>query len=67
MVDALRECWRVLAPGGLLLDLRPIASTSPVEQIGPGGVGLARIGEIDGSPGLCDDRASDEALRRASV
>ena len=60
MVAALRECWRVLSPGGLLLDLRPIAGAFPVERITPDGV--TRIGAIDGSRGLPEDLASDRAL-----
>ena len=31
MVHALREIWRVLAPEGVLLDLRPIADRWPIE------------------------------------
>ena len=60
MVDALRETCRVLADGGALLDLRPIASPSPIEIVTCEGV--TRAGEIDGSPGLADDVASDRAL-----
>ncbi len=63
MVDALRECWRVVRPGGQLIDLRPLASVSPVEL---GSVdGVVQVGQIDGSPGAPHDRASDEALRTA--
>ena len=62
MVHALRECWRVLQPGGVLLDLRPVTSASPIERIAS--VGPVRIGAIDGSPGLADDRASEAAMSR---
>ena len=62
MVHALRECWRVLEPGGVLLDLRPVTSSSPIERIGsPSSVS---IGAIDGSPGVDDDRASEAAMAR---
>ena len=57
----LRECWRVLRPGGVLLDLRPIAVQIPVERVDPDGV--TEIGRIDGSPGLPEDLACDRALR----
>lgn len=61
MVDALRECWRVLEPNGWLLDLRPIASTVPIERVCT--EGTTPIGELDGSVGIAADRASDAALR----
>ena len=33
MVHALREAWRVLVPGGCLIDLRPLAKDPPLEVI----------------------------------
>ena len=60
MVDALRETRRVLADGGVLLDLRPLASPSPIEIVTRDQI--TRAGEIDGSPGQADDVASDRAL-----
>lgn len=60
MVDALRECWRLLEPGGTLLDLRPIGATTPVERFGPDGA--SRIGELDGSPAWREDGAARRAL-----
>jgi hypothetical protein len=60
MVDVLRECSRVLRPGGTLLDLRPLASPRRIERID--GEGTTRIGELDGSPGLTQDVAADAAI-----
>jgi hypothetical protein len=33
MVHALRESWRVLVPGGSLIDLRPLSASSPVQVV----------------------------------
>jgi hypothetical protein len=60
MVDALRECWRVLVSGGLLVDLRPVATSAPIEIVSSDNV--AHAGSIDGSPGIVDDVASDRAM-----
>ncbi len=62
MVDALRECWRVLEPRGVLLDLRPVFAAKSVERVGRGEV--RRIGTIDGAPRPSDTDASNAALQR---
>ena len=33
MGHALKEIWRVLTPGGSLIDLRPLAARSPVQVV----------------------------------
>lgn len=60
MVHALEEIWRVLAPGGVMIDLRPFAEHSPVEVVADGQVTLAgRLDEPQTDP---DDLAANEAL-----
>ena len=61
MVHALREIWRALKPGGLLLDLRPLAANMPVEILGVERTAVA--GYLDTAPeAYADDRAADAAL-----
>ncbi len=62
MVDALREVWRVLRPDGCLIDLRPLARDTPIELVEAGGA--VEVGQLDGSRGISDDLACDEALAR---
>lgn len=62
MVDALRECWRVLGDDGVLLDLRPVETPIPVERID--GDRVRKIGELDGTPGADQDAAAWSALER---
>ena len=62
MVDALREVWRVLRPDGCLVDLRPLARNTPIEPVEAGRA--VEVGQLDGSPGVPDDLACDEALAR---
>lgn len=60
MVDALKECWRVLEQDGILIDLRPFYSNPPLEIL----VGQEHYipGNIDDEGGVADDIAADEAM-----
>jgi len=61
MVHALREIWRALTPGGLLLDLRPLSANMPVEVLGVERAAVA--GYLDTAPeAYADDRAADAAM-----
>ena len=64
MVHALQEASRVLRPGGLLVDLRPISTGVQVQlQIAPGRWRAA--GELDEKQFLADDAAADRAVAQA--
>jgi len=63
MVHALREACRVLRPGGLLIDLRPIVSHPPVDVLG--GDQAAPAGRLDDSSDSADAAACEKALRQA--
>jgi hypothetical protein len=60
MVHALKEIWRVLVPGGLLLDLRPLCTSWPVEIVAEERV--MRAGVLDDSLALGDDLAANRAI-----
>lgn len=60
MVHALEESWRVLVPGGQLLDLRPLSGDSLLEIIS--GERAIPAGALDYSAGLLDKRAADSAV-----
>jgi hypothetical protein len=60
MVHALKEIWRVLVPGGLLLDLRPLCTSWPVEVVT--GERVMRAGALDDSLALSDDLAANRAI-----
>jgi hypothetical protein len=61
MVHALREAWRALAAGGILLDLRPLALSGPVEVVRESGAVV--VGSVEPSAGaFADDAASDRAI-----
>lgn len=62
MVHALQETWRVLVPGGHLIDLRPRATNWPLEVVADGQVRLA--GKVDNAPFVPDDTAADWAIKR---
>ena len=63
MVHALEQAWQALRPGGLLVDLRPLALDSPLEVLGA--EREERAGLVDMSADLPDDRAVDEAIEAA--
>ncbi len=63
MVHALAETWRVLKPGGRLLDLRPYSTGWPLEVVTPDTQILA--GPLDDSIGIDLDIASDNAIQEA--
>jgi hypothetical protein len=62
MVHALEEIRRVLVPGGVLLDLRPLSVNSPVEVVA--GERVMQAGRLDEPPGDPDDVAANEAMTR---
>jgi hypothetical protein len=61
MVHALEQIWHALRPGGLLIDMRPIAARWPMEILASGRI--LRAGRIDDSPNAPDDRAANAAMR----
>ena len=63
MVHALTESWRVLLPGGTLIDMRPIICHPSIEVLVDGRVEIA--GQIDDSGSFADDMAADRALETA--
>jgi hypothetical protein len=62
MVHALREIWRVLVPGGILLDLRPLCASWPVEIVA--GERVLRAGALDDSLAMVDDLAANHAVEQ---
>jgi hypothetical protein len=60
MVHALHEAWRVLFPGGVLIDLRPISVDSPVDIIF--NQSHEFVGNLDMSLGMQHDTAADLAI-----
>jgi len=64
MVHALEEIHRVLKPGGLLIDLRPLEARWPVEiASGSGFVEAARLTDLP--TGISDDEAASRAMAEA--
>jgi hypothetical protein len=61
MVHALQECWRVLVPGGQLIDMRPRASKPHVELVLNDALLIA--GQLDDSHAEVDYIAADRAMR----
>ncbi len=65
MVHALQEIRRVLAPEGILIDLRPLAASWPVEVAS--GTESRVAGHIhDLQAGLAEDEAANAALQNAA-
>jgi SAM-dependent methyltransferase len=65
MVHALKEIHRVLAPGGILIDLRPFADSSPVEVASDSQTHLA--GHLDQLPeDIANDEAANQAIAKAA-
>src|SRR5436305_62011 len=62
MVHALKESWRVLVPGGYLIDLRPRATDWPLEVVAGHQVKFA--GKVDNTPFTPDDGAAEGAMQR---
>jgi hypothetical protein len=63
MVHALREIQRVLAPDGILIDLRPLDERWPVEVTSRRET--RRIGRLlDSEQAIASDDASNEAMKR---
>lgn len=64
MVHALNEIRRVLAPGGLLIDLRPMLDEWPVEVVSLREV--RKTGRMADDPnGRADDEAANQAIAYA--
>ena len=60
MVHALKEAFRILAPCGIMIDVRPLSVDVPLEIIYQGGMDSA--GMIDMSPDIGLDIAADQAI-----
>jgi hypothetical protein len=63
MVDALREAHRVLAPGGTVVDVRPISARVVIEVVTGDRVDWAT--EADAYGAAEDDASADAAVRHA--
>ena len=64
MVHALEEVRRVLVPGGVLIDLRPLADRWRVEVISAGG--MQETGRVDDLPGqIHGDVAANRSMKEA--
>ena len=64
MVHALKEIHRVLKPGGILIDLRPVEENWSVEVISSAGHQIA--GRLSDLPiGVADDKAAFKSMSEA--
>ena len=61
MVHALKEVWRVLKPGGVLIDLRPISVDVPLFILTT--TGWKSAGLPDQSPDRIHDLAANRTIR----
>jgi hypothetical protein len=62
MVHALKEIWRALVPGGILLDLRPFHVPWPLEVVASNRV--TGVGTVNDSASVPDDLAAKAALEQ---
>lgn len=60
MVHALKKAYRIFAPRGIMIDVRPLSVDVPLEIICQGGMESA--GMIDMSPDIGLDIAADKAI-----
>jgi len=66
MVHALHEIHRLLAPNGILIDLRPLADNWPVEVVS--NREIRKAGRVDDMPvGLADDQAANESIAHVAA
>lgn len=62
MVHALQEVWRVLLPGGVLIDIRPLAERWPIEVVSARGA--TETGRVNDLPEQINaDVASNKAMQ----
>jgi hypothetical protein len=65
MVHALQEVQRVLAPAGILIDLRPLMDGSPVEVVSGGKTHLAgRVSQLPED--IANDAAANKSIEKAA-
>ena len=65
MVHALDEIRRVLAPNGILIDLRPVSDQWPVEVVSARAI--KETGRVMDLPvGLADDEAANQSIKEAA-
>ena len=65
MVHALKEAYRILVPGGTLIDVRPLSIDVPLEIVYEGG--SVSAGMVDMSPCLYLDQEADKAIDHIST
>jgi len=63
MVHALKEAWRVMKLGGILIDQRPLSIYAPLDIVYEGKNDF--VGDLDMSPGMEHDDAADHAIEIA--